>query len=185
MYKVIEYLRKKGILEKYVVMSATSNYLSSDNPYNLLDWETNSRYHSLKLSGQSVSIEFAISPIYVEKLMMFAANCRDPYHWVLEGSQNRRDFTVLVTNNGVPLCTWTRFDGNTFRCSKMENKTYNVSPTGFYKTLRIRSTGTDSNNEKYLVFTGIEFIGKIQTKLCSLNYQRKFIKKLLLFVFLF
>ena len=171
-YRVIDYLKSKKVLDKYVIVSATSQFMETDDPYNLLDYESSSRYHSKDLPDQSIRIDFSISPIYIEKFILFNENNRDPYYWVLEGSQNRRDFSVIFPNNGVPMCQHGKFDGYTLGCVSRSRKEYNISQKGYYNSLRLRQTGNDPNGEPYLVLTGIEFIGTIQIKKCTINFVK-------------
>ena len=173
-FKVIEYLRKRSILDFYVFISATSVYERNNYinwPSNVLDWDSSSMYHSLNNLNQSLRLDFPISNIYVERFFLKSAINRDPYNWDLEGSKDAITFITLYHNENTKLCKeWGSFDQvNTQGCLANEVKEYEVIHPDFYKSIRIRQTNKDSNEQNILTFSGIEFYGHIQILSFSLK----------------
>ena len=167
-YKIIEKLQRTKLLAYTVYASSTSYYVSSVgtklSAKRVIDF-TNSYFHSLNKINQSFRIDFINSNPYIEKIILTSAIQRDPYHWKIEGSTDGSYFVDLVINNGKKLCKWgtptvleTSPPG--IGCEENEEKTFSIEP-GYYQSIRMIQTGTDSNGQHYLTLSGIEFLGRI------------------------
>ena len=186
-FNVIEYLNNKSILDYYVFISATSVFDSEySRPTNVLNWSSIAAYHSLDEGNQSLRIDFPITDIYIEKFSIKSAINRDPLNWVFEGSTDAINFITLHQNENTSLCSeWGYFDpdNTTTGCLGYESKEYPVTQHGFYKSLRIRQTGLDSNGQNYLVFSGLEIYGHIKILSYSCNTSSFLIFNLLRLLF--
>ena len=50
---------------------------------------------------------------YILKILILTGTNRDPYHWLLEGSNDTVNFDTIYENDGIPLCEpWGKFDEN-------------------------------------------------------------------------
>ena len=171
-YRIIEYLKNKGKLKYYVFVSATSQHSTISTPKNILDWDLSNIYHSQNEKYQSLRLDFPLSNVFIENFSIKTAVNRDPYNWVFEGSYDGTVFTTLYENKAKKLCEWGAFDSvQTIGCTENIVNNFNVNKQDYYKSFRIRQTGTDSNNENYLVFSALEIIGKIH--LLSFSCYRK------------
>ena len=148
-----------SVIRNVINVSGTKANVDYEPPENLLFWDK-SRYHSIYGSDNYVRFDFLYDIPYIHGFKLKSSNNRDPYHWVLEGSKDGENFTELYTNDGEKLCdTWGKFDGGTIGCMSDEVKSFIIEKKGAYKSLKLRQTGKDSNNEKYLVLSSVEFIG--------------------------
>ena len=183
-YRIIERLTKQNLLKSYIyVTSKTFLIVETLDRYSfasskLLDLDDSSYFHSDEGPNQSFRIDFINSHPYIEKIALKTANHRDPYHWKIEGSIDGSYFVDLVVNDD-PLCEWGIIDvlwGGT-GCVRIEEKEFEVEK-GYYQSIRLTQTGKDSNNQSFLILTGIEFIGSISinkiTKL-SMNFRNNFV----------
>ena len=182
-YRVIDYLRKRRKLQYYVFISAVANYDNVSVPTNVLVWETEYMYHSVDLPNQSLRLDFPIESVYIKNFSLKSAINRDPYNWNLEGSTDAVNFVTLYKNVNTKLCVnWSDFDGyNTIGCLDNEIKEYDVEIPGYYKSIRIRQTGEDSNNQTILALSGIEIIGHIKILKHSCHFSSFFSWKFSLF----
>ena len=160
-YQVFDYLKLKNKIKQYTFFSATSQG-KNNKPSNVINGKNETHYHSLSLPNQSLRIDFPISQVYIEKFRIKTSINRDPYHWLLEGSTDAVNFIELYDNDGIPLCdSWGKFDNVNTGCTEKVWKEFNVTKPDYYTSIKIRQTGLDSNNETYLVISGLEFIGRI------------------------
>ena len=160
-YKVFEAIKARNSLKGYVFTSASSQY-NNQTPANVIDWKGYPFYHSLNKENQWLRIDFPISPVYIEKFLILTGTNRDPYHWLLEGSNDTVNFDTIYENDGIPLCEpWGKFDENNIGCTDNVNKSFDVTTPGYYTSIRLRQTGLDSQNNTYLVIAALEIIGRI------------------------
>ena len=167
-----------SVIRNVINVSGTKANVDYEPPENLLFWDK-SRYHSIYGSDNYVRFDFLYDIPYIHGFKLKSSNNRDPYHWVLEGSKDGENFIELYNNNGIRLCdTWGKFDGYTVGCMNIEQKSYTIQKKGAYKSLRLRQTGLDSNNQKYLVLSSVEFIGYIYWDRFTVKYKQQNIRYL-------
>ena len=161
-----------NVIKNFINVSGTQANVESEPPENLLFWN-NLRYHSIYGSNNYVRFDFLYDVPYIHGFMLKATNNRDPYHWVLEGSNDGENFTELYNNDGVRLCdTWDKFDGYIFGCMTEEVKSYTIEKKGAYKSLKLRQTGLDSSDQMYIVLSSVEFIGFLFSHRCTCKYKQ-------------
>lgn len=169
-FRLIESMNK-SIINSLVKTSSSSIYqnnkLYSDSL--IIDWESTNFYHSNKSAGSYVRIDFTYGCPYIEKIMLKSAINRDPYHWVIEGSPDGIHFKRIYKNDGIKLCEWAEFDSvGTIGCVENVVKTYELSKKGNYRSIILRHTGSDSNDQYYLTLAAIDFIGNYNYRLFSI-----------------
>ena len=168
-YEVFDYLRNRGSLNKFVFTSASSKLnesIGDVGPHNVLDTNNSTMYHSDCGAYQDFSylrIDFPISPIFIEKFYLLTAKNRDPYNWVLEGSNNTVDFIILYNNTNTRICEWGLFDDRNMGCMNITKFERDIPSElqGYYTSIRFRQTNFSSSNDKCLPINQIEFIGHI------------------------
>ena len=158
---------------KFVFTSASSNYEYSViygdvGPHNVLDPSNSTIYHSDYLIYPYFSyfrIDFPISPLYIESFYFLTGINRDPYNWVLEGSNNTVDFITLYNNTNQKICEWGPFDSQTPGCMNITKFEGNITEElrGYYTSIRFRQTNYSSANDNCLVINQIDFIGHIHS----------------------
>ena len=108
-------------------------------------------------------IDFPISPIFIESFYLLTAKNRDPYNWVLEGSNNTVDFITLYNNTNQKICEWEKFDGLNDDCMNITKFEAGIPSElqGYYTSIRFRQAHLSSSNDNCLSINQIEFIGHI------------------------
>ena len=161
-YRIFEYLKKKRVIDYYLLVSAESELSVNGKPNNLLEWDSSPIYHSKNKINQYVRFDFPISMVYIENFSIKTARNRDPYNWVFEGSKDSTNFETLYENTAKKLCEWIEFDNiGTRGCTQIITHSFSVNNSDYYKSFRLRQTGSDSNNENFLVLSALEIIGSI------------------------
>ena len=180
-YRVFEYLKKKSKLKYYVFVSATTQYQSykpNYKPSTIFDFDTDYFYHSLNAPNQSLRLDFPLTDVYIERFIMQSATNRDPFNWIIEGSKDAVHFSTLYENVETKLCDeWNIFDGENLGCTTKDIKSYENDQPDYYKSIRIKQTGKDSNNQTILAFSGLDFYGRIRG--AWINFYRNFLAQTL------
>ena len=169
-YRIIKKLKNANVLNYYAFVSATSIYIYPDGqmsknfPSNLFEWDIDNHYHSQNIENQSIRIDFTASKPYLEKILIKTTRNRDPYNWKVEGSQNGSEFIELYRNENTKLCDWGLFDGFAIGCLENEEKSFELSQKDYYQSIKLMQIGFDSNNQRFLVLSAIDFEGTISIK---------------------
>ena len=178
-HKIFERIRAKHLdPTRFVYVSSRDVYNEQPTllPINLI---TSSYYHSERGLDRWVRFDFSISHVYLTGIELQSTKNRDPYNWVLEGSNDSINFKVIYNNTNTLICTElvTSINGIKY-CANNDYKNFTLPSPVIYNSFRIRNTGDSSNpGDYFLILNSVDFIGYFTDILfptCKQKTQRRF-----------
>lgn len=140
-----------------------TDFRCETKPENLFYWNNSSEYYSTNIQNSNFTFEFKKSKYIFAKYRMkgILSSCA-PYKWIVEGSEDGRNFTTLSTINRS-LCNANRISSN---CT---NEEFPIVTPMIVKFVRFVQKGKECLGEGlyYLGLTSIDFYGFKTTKKIS------------------
>jgi hypothetical protein len=156
---ILDYFTKEcgGNVHKKRIVNITSSGDGSNKCWQVANYGWNDSWYSSDAPNSWICFDFKEN--YVS-LQHYTLKSHEGYldffiEWVIEGSNDGNTWKVLDNRNTRDLCGTSRV--KTYECSTSKSNE-------FFRFIRMRQTGKNSNNEDHLFLTNIELFGLLKKR---------------------
>jgi hypothetical protein len=138
------------------IISITASTTQRNKCWKVVDYGWNGYWYSTHVANSWIQFDFKTNCVELDHYSLKSDGHN--YHllqWILEGSLDGQRWTILDTRNTQDLNG--TFIVKTYECNSRSSE--------FFRYIRLRQTGKNSNNADYLMLSEIEFFGLIRRPL--------------------
>lgn len=151
---ILKRIRSKYKIHKMVKITASS--FKKDNMYIVTDKNLDGYWSSYNLPNSWIKFDFKNRMIKLEEYSLETADLPPGsghlVSWILEASNNDRDWTTLDSQYNFVLHTG-NMAASSFPCSKI----------GFYRYFRLKQCGLNDQGQDTMILKAIEFFGRVKS----------------------